>query len=162
LRNYLIITFLLGFMACTSKPGDRIPSFEFKDLTGKTVSSKMLEGKATVICVWATWCSDCIREIPELNSLVDKYKDNPNVTFIAFSDEDEHKVQTSLKRFPFNFTHLVNTKAYSDKLKSSLTKHFPQVLVINEDLEIVFEVTENKAPIFSVLDSHIQTILNEL
>jgi len=42
-----------------------------------------------------------------------------------------------------------------------MIKHFPQVLVLNKKIEIVFEVTENKKPIFSILDEHIQKILNK-
>ncbi len=158
----LYIALLLSLVSCTTKPGDKLPDFNFNTLNGETVSRSALEGKATVIAVWATWCGDCIREIPELNALADKYKDNDNVEFLAFSDEDESTVRTSLNRFPFAFKHVVNTKSYTDQIKSGVTKHFPQVLVINDDLEIVFEVTENKEPIFTVLDNHIQTILGKL
>ena len=160
--RFLYIVLLLILVSCTTKPGDTIPSFEYTSLSGEVISSESIKGKATVLTVWATWCGDCIREIPELNALVEKYKGNEQVEFLAFSDEDEATVRTSLKRFPFNFKHLVNTKSYSDQLKSGMTKHFPQVLVINQDLEIVYEVTENKQPIFTDLDNHIQTILSEL
>ena len=68
---------------------NQIPSFNFKTIDDKLVSTDSLLGEATIICVWATWCGDCIREIPELNELVVKYKNNDKVNFIAFSDEDE-------------------------------------------------------------------------
>ena len=58
-----------------------------------------------------------------------------------------------------HFTHIVNAKEYSDQLKTGITKHFPQVLVVNKDLEVVYDVTENKEKIFGVLDAHIQEIL---
>ncbi len=157
-KVFLILVSFLVF-SCTPKNGDRIPSFEYVSLNGETVNSKSIEGKATVICVWATWCGDCIREIPELNQLVEKYKGKDEVAFLAFSDEDKPTVEKSLNRFPFKFTHLVNSKEYSDKLKMGVTKHFPQVMLINKDLEIVFNVTENKEPIFGVLDKHIQEII---
>lgn len=155
-----LLAILFGFMtlACNNK-GKPLPDFEFTSLSGETISVSDLKGEATVICVWATWCGDCIREIPELNALVAKYAGNDKVNFLAFSDEDEATVKKSLKRFPFNFTHIVDATAYTDKLKTGVVKHFPQVLVVNKDIEVVFDVTENKEKIFSVLDGHIQEIL---
>lgn len=159
-RTLGLALLITALMACTSnKNGKLLPKFSYTTLEGKAISSDDLKGGATVICVWATWCGDCIREIPELNDLVDKYADNDKVHFLAFSDEDESTVKKSLNRFPFNFEHIVDSKEYSDKLKSGLTKHFPQVLVIDEDLNIVFDVTENKEKIYPVLDGHIQEIL---
>jgi thiol-disulfide isomerase/thioredoxin len=149
---------IISLFAC--KTGEPIPSFTYQTIEGKTLSNEDLKGKATILVVWATWCGDCIREIPELNELVSKYEANENVVFIAFSDEDEQTVNKSLARFPFSFQHIINSKAYSDKLKSGLVKHFPQVMVLNKDTEIVFEVTENKKPIFQILDNHIQDILS--
>ena len=160
MKNWIVIAALMTlFSACVLQEGDRIPTFDYTDLDGKRVTSASLEGKATVLVVWATWCSDCIREIPELNALKKKYENNPHVAFLAFSDEDESTVRKSLGRYPFDFTHLVDTKEYSDRLKSAKQKHFPQVMVVNKDLQVVYEVTENKQPIFDVLDQKIQKIL---
>lgn len=159
MRIVAIILSVFGLMTCSNKEGKKIPPMDFETLDGKHITSEMLEGNATVICVWATWCGDCIREIPELNELVEKYKGNDQVNFIALSDEDEATVNKSLKRFPFNFMHVINAKAYSDQLKTGVVKHFPQVLVVDDNLNIVFEVTENKEKIFSVLDSHITDII---
>ncbi len=151
---------MMSIFACsTTNDGIKIPDFSFETLAKQSITQKDLEGDATVLVVWATWCGDCIREIPELNELHEKYKGNKKVNFIALSDEDEETVQKSLKRFPFHFTHIVNAKEYSDQLKTGITKHFPQVLVVNKDLEVVYDVTENKEKIFGVLDAHIQEIL---
>ncbi len=155
----IVVVIIMSILSCQSPQGNQIPEFEYKSPDGNVVSEEDLRGKATVICVWATWCGDCIREIPELNALAEKYKGNNKVSFLAFSDEDGATVRKSLNKFPFNFTHIVDSKAYSDKLKTGLVKHFPQVLVVDDDLNIVFEVTENKQKIFITLDNHIQDII---
>ena len=154
-----IIFLMMSIFACNNNDGKRIPDFSFISIDKQTITQNDLNGEATIVVVWATWCGDCIREIPELNDLVEKYKNNEKVNFLALSDEDEATVRKSLKRFPFNFTHIVDSKKYSDQLKTGITKHFPQVLVIDKDLKVVFDVTENKEKIFSVLDNHIQSIL---
>jgi thiol-disulfide isomerase/thioredoxin len=149
----------MTFLGCNTNTGKEIPAFNFTTLDGHKLNKDSLKGDATIVCVWATWCGDCIREIPELNDLVAKYKDNDKVNFIAFSDEDEETVRKSLVRFPFNFTHIVNAAEYTDMLKTGARKHFPQVLVVDQDMKVVFDVTENKEKIFEVLDSHIQNII---
>ncbi len=116
MKNIIIILAATLICACNINDGKIIPSFSFTTLDGKQITQESLRGGATILCVWATWCGDCIREIPELNDLVKKYTDNEAVNFIALSDEDETTVSKSLKRFPFNFQHVVNAKAYSDQL----------------------------------------------
>ena len=160
MKKALLALLSMSVFGCNTNDGKVIPDFTFTTLDGKTITQKDLKGDATIICVWATWCGDCIREIPELNELVAKYGGNDKVNFIALSDEHESTVRKSLKRFPFNFTQVVNAKKYSDQLKTGVTKHFPQVLVIDNNLKVVFDVTENKDKIFGVLDTHIQSILN--
>jgi thiol-disulfide isomerase/thioredoxin len=162
MKNYFFILFFV-IISCQNKTmsENQIPSFNFKTIDDKLVSTDSLLGEATIICVWATWCGDCIREIPELNELVVKYKNNDKVNFIAFSDEDEETVRKSLKKFPFHFDHIVNSKSYSDQLKTGVVKHFPQVIVVDDNLNVVFEVTENKQKIFDTLDLHIQDIISK-
>ncbi|PCJ67322.1 MAG: hypothetical protein COA58_03100 [Bacteroidetes bacterium] len=159
MKKTFLALLTMTLFACNSNDGKQIPDFSFNTLDGQTITSESIKGEATIICVWATWCGDCIREIPELNALVDKYSDNDKVNFIALSDENEATVNKSLVRFPFKFQHVVNAKEYSDQLSTGITKHFPQVLVVGKDLKVIFDVTENKEKIFNVLDNHIQDIL---
>ncbi len=43
---------------------------------------KQNDGKAIVIDVWASWCSDCIKSMPEVKELKSKY---PEVVFVNLS-----------------------------------------------------------------------------
>lgn len=161
IRNVIVFATFFFLVSCQKNNMLKIPEFSFNSIDGHHISSDSIHGDATVICVWATWCGDCIREIPELNELVTKYANNNQVNFIALSDEDEATVRKSLKLFPFNFQHVVNSKFYSDQLITGAFKHFPQVVVIDDNLNVVYEVTENKSKIFNVLDSHIQDIIKK-
>jgi thiol-disulfide isomerase/thioredoxin len=58
---YLGLTFLL--LGCAEQSGD-----------SPTASLEELRGQWVVINYWAQWCKPCIEEIPELNTLDQKYE----------------------------------------------------------------------------------------
>src|SRR4030095_7981395 len=42
------------------------PEVKFNGLTGDTFTTSDLRGKVVVVNFWATWCPDCIKEMPKL------------------------------------------------------------------------------------------------
>jgi thiol-disulfide isomerase/thioredoxin len=54
--------------------------------------------KLIVLNFWATWCEPCVGEIPTLNTVKEKYKDQ-NIAFLSFSMDTD-----SLKLVKFNTT----------------------------------------------------------
>lgn len=55
----------------------KIPELTFKSIEGDVITSADLKGHPVLIVFWATDCSSCIREIPDL---IDLYKDYENTT----------------------------------------------------------------------------------
>lgn len=49
---------------------------------GVVVNTEDLKGKVVFINLWATWCGPCIAEMPSIQVLYNKFKDNPNVVFL--------------------------------------------------------------------------------
>ncbi len=84
------------------------PDFTATTLSGKTIKLSDLRGKPVVLNFWATWCSPCRREIPELNELVNRYRDK--AVFLAFTDEDEMRVKKFLENQPFEYEIVVESK----------------------------------------------------
>lgn len=54
----------------------------FKKETGEVVSLDDLKGKAVFINFWATWCPPCIEEMPSIQTLYNKFKDNKDIVFL--------------------------------------------------------------------------------
>lgn len=64
-------------------------SFSFSDANGKKMSTADLRGKVVFINFWATWCPPCRAEMPSLNALYNKFKDDDRFVFL-FINEDEN------------------------------------------------------------------------
>ncbi|MCD0487602.1 TlpA family protein disulfide reductase [Pedobacter sp. MC2016-14] len=55
------------------------------DLSGKVMNMDSLKGKIVIMDFWATWCIPCMKEMPFLQKVYDKYKNNPNVVFMVIN-----------------------------------------------------------------------------
>ncbi len=51
------------------------PRFSLTDLGGSPVSNESLQGKVVLLDFWATWCTPCLKSMPELQALHRKYAD---------------------------------------------------------------------------------------
>src|SRR5271169_5669330 len=65
--------------------------FTLSDLQGKTWHLRDLRGKVVLVNFWATWCPPCRKEMPDLDALYNKFKDQGFVV-LAISDEEAAKV----------------------------------------------------------------------
>ena len=65
--------------------------FTLSDLQGKSWHLADLKGKVVLVNFWATWCPPCRKEMPDLQALYDKYKDQGFVV-LSISDEEVTKV----------------------------------------------------------------------
>lgn len=89
-----------------NEPG---PQYTLKDLQGNSVSAKDLQGKVVIIDFWATWCGPCKASFPAMQKIVDKYKDNKNVSFVFINtwERGDNKVKQaadfiSSNKYTFN------------------------------------------------------------
>jgi thiol-disulfide isomerase/thioredoxin len=83
-------------------------------LNGEKLSFNDLIGKTVVINWWATTCGPCIAEMPGFNKLVEQYKENPNVIFIAIAHDKKERVTKFLENKEFNY---VQTMANEEALR---------------------------------------------
>jgi len=66
--------------------------FTLTDLQGKTWTLSDLRGKVVLVNFWATWCPPCRKEMPDLQALYNRFKDQ-GLVILAISDEEAEKVQ---------------------------------------------------------------------
>jgi peroxiredoxin len=65
--------------------------FTLTDLQGKAWHFQDLRGKVVLVNFWATWCPPCRKEMPDLDTLFNKFKDQ-GLIVLAISDEEAAKV----------------------------------------------------------------------
>ena len=65
--------------------------FTLTDLQGKPWHLQDLRGKVVLVNFWATWCPPCRKEMPDLQALYDRFKDQ-GLVVLAISDEEAAKV----------------------------------------------------------------------
>ena len=68
-----------------SKPANY--TMNLVDQNGKKVSLEDLKGKVVFINFWATCCGPCIAEMPSIQKLYDRFKDNDEVAFVLLEAE---------------------------------------------------------------------------
>ena len=109
-----------GLLSCTSQvPADGrgnkgAPKFELENIAGGTTRSADLEGKVSVIDIWATWCEPCIAEIPKFNRLYEEYK-NKDVQIVGITAVSPHDdIAPKAKQFGMRYTVLVGDEAVVD------------------------------------------------
>src|SRR5262245_32683071 len=77
-------------------------NFSAVSLDGKAFDLQDLRGRVVAIAFWSTRCPICASEIPRLNELVAANK-GKDVVFLAFTTENEAKVQPYLAKKPFDY-----------------------------------------------------------
>ncbi len=87
----------------------KMPNFSLVDVvSGKTVESKVFNGKALFVTFFATWCPPCMEEIPTLIRLQDKYSTKGfSVVGLSVDQEGLDKVFELVKKRSINYPVLM-------------------------------------------------------
>jgi peroxiredoxin len=81
--------------------------FTLTDLQGKSWTLKALRGKVVLVNFWATWCQPCRREMPDLDTLYKRFKDQGFV-ILGISDEEGPKVKELLAELKVSYPILLD------------------------------------------------------
>ncbi|MBS0291692.1 MAG: TlpA family protein disulfide reductase [Proteobacteria bacterium] len=135
------------------------PQSTFVLLDGSQQTTADLKGKVTLVNFWATSCTTCVAEMPEVIATYDKFKDRGFETLaVAMSyDPPSYVVNfTETRKLPFKVA-IDNTgavaKAWGD------VKLTPSTFIVNKRGEIVKSYVG--APDFAELHKLIERLLSE-
>jgi len=81
--------------------------FRLTDLQGNSWHLQELRGKVVLVNFWATWCPPCRKEMPDLDALYNKFKDQGFVV-LAISDEEAGKVSSYIAEHKVGYPVLLD------------------------------------------------------
>jgi len=81
--------------------------FTLNDLEGKSWTLRDLRGKVVLVNFWATWCPPCRKEMPDLDALYKRFKDQ-GLVILAIDDEEVGKIKPYLTEHPVNYSILLD------------------------------------------------------
>ncbi|UXI67459.1 TlpA family protein disulfide reductase [Tahibacter amnicola] len=98
----LLIALAAGSASVEAAETPAKPELSIQTLDGKTFDLSAQKGKWVIVNFWATWCSPCIKELPEISRFV---KEHSNVAAVglAYEDTDKAEVLAFLKTHPVSY-----------------------------------------------------------
>ncbi|MCB0733725.1 MAG: TlpA family protein disulfide reductase [Flavobacteriales bacterium] len=105
--KYLVILAFLSVSTLSFATGSdstkavaSLPSVSLKNTDGQSIDLKSYgtNGKITIISFWATWCKPCIKELRNMQDLMDDWAEEYNAELVAISVDDS---RNSSKVKPF-------------------------------------------------------------
>ncbi len=94
--------------------GDPAPYFTLNDLEGEPVDLKDFVGKPIIINLWATWCKPCEYEMPGLEEIYRKYRQDGLVVLAIDQTEmdDKEEIDAFVEKYELSFPVLLDKDSY--------------------------------------------------
>lgn len=113
-------------------------------LDGSTFKLEDYRGQVLVVDFWGTFCPPCVKQIPELIKLNEKYRDRglALVGLTADPKSDQDKVEEFIKRFGMNYQVGYDNSWIADAFLKGTenddgTRPIPQLFVISRNGRVV-------------------------
>jgi thiol-disulfide isomerase/thioredoxin len=86
------------FAAAAAKPSLRV-----KTLDGGIFDLAQQSGKWVIVNYWATWCSPCLKELPDISAFVAAHKGKVAAIGMDFEDTAPADIEKFLKQHPLSY-----------------------------------------------------------
>jgi thiol-disulfide isomerase/thioredoxin len=133
----VVILIAIAAVTCQANDlvGSKAPQINIRQwLTDNPPDLKNLTGKVRVIDFWATWCGQCVAQIPHFVQLCDKYK-SMGVEFIALAqDRTSANVRRMINEKGINY-HVAIDNGSADNFDVG---GYPTVVVIDRTGKIIW------------------------
>ena len=152
---FFTIFFSLFFVACTSSDSKKEEELKIEDRNNFKLTTteaqtlnitktengfifEDLKGKAVLVNFFATWCPPCKAEIPHLNNLREKYKDNFEIVAVLLEDNKSNK---EIKEFinEYKIQYIVTNSIQNGDFEQAVggVKSIPTMFLYDKNGKIV-------------------------
>ena len=112
---------------------------EVKTLEGNTVIlNEELTGELIILDFWTTWCKPCIRSIPKIIEVSEKF-DETKVQFIGINEDsprNQNKVKPMVSSLKIPYTVVMDVD--QGVLSELMVNAFPTLLIMNRKGEVLY------------------------
>tara|TARA_B100000989_G_scaffold282047_1_gene246775 strand:- start:3761 stop:4261 length:501 start_codon:yes stop_codon:yes gene_type:complete len=113
----------------------KIQDINLIDLNNENLSLKEFPKKIIIINFWATWCPPCIKEIPELLKLQEKFKNKLVVFFVSIDSSPEKVIPKFVKKNKFKNFNVFSDQDFKVSNLLKITK-MPTTIIMKDQLEL--------------------------
>lgn len=154
MKNFILTTALLfsAFAALATEPSDStkssskatLPDITLKDVDGNNVSMQTYgaNGKITIVSFWATWCKPCLKELKNIDGLLEEWSAKYNVELVAVSMDNARntiKVKPTVTGNGWEFPVLLDPNG--DLQRALNVTNPPYTLLVDQKGNIVYTHT---------------------
>lgn len=128
------------------KPGTVAPDFTLRTADEKDIKLRAFRGNYVVLDFWASWCSDCRKDIPAMKQLWSDFMDyNVRIIGISFDTSKEAWVNTYWDKYQMNWTQVSELRKWKKETKIDRLYHvdwIPTMYLIDPNGRIVLGTVE--------------------
>mgnify|MGYP003627851647 CR=1 FL=1 len=123
------------------------PSSELSLLNSEKIKLSDFKGKPTFITFWFTQCAPCIKELPALKDLKNRYGNKVNFLAITFNNKKE--VESFLEKREFDYKHIIDAQEFINEIGLNT---YPRNIFL--DKNGVVQSIKNEIPYKKVMKSN--------
>jgi len=135
----VILTGVLGICGISwSEDGLQAKPFTLPSLNRQSVSLSDHKGNIILINFWATWCRDCVQEMPELEKLYRKYQGKGlSILAIALDREGQSAVETFLQKENLDLTYPILLDPEEKVARAYRLSWVPVTIMVGQEGKII-------------------------
>ena len=161
-KIFVLATMLISTLGCAQKEETSFKKEGLENLMVTTENKpitfaeilKKYEGTTIVIDIWASWCSDCVKGMPKVKALQEKY---PEVTFLFISmDKSYESWLYGIQKYEVKGEHFLTSDGMKGVFGKSINLDWiPRYMVVDKTGKIaLYKVIEaDDKRLFQVLES---------
>ena len=133
-KLFVLTTLLISTLGCAQSEETAFKKEALENVMVKIL--KKYEGKTIVIDVWASWCSDCIKGMPKVKSLQEKY---PEAIYLFISmDKNYEAWRKGIEKHEVNGEHFLTSDGMKGVFGKSINLDWiPRYMIVDKTGRIV-------------------------